>query len=99
MASGPLQKDVLEQYRGDGYVLARGMFDAEEIELLRRSAKRDKAFDDHSYSRADAEGGTIRLALWNRPGDTIHGMSARCRSIVDSAELRSAPVEWQRPTC
>jgi hypothetical protein len=37
--------------------------------------------------------------LWNRPGDTIHGMSARCRSIVDSAELRSAPVEWQRPTC
>lgn len=87
MASGPLQKNVLEQYRNAGYVLARGMFDAEEIELLRRSAKEDKGFDDHAFGRADSEGGTIRLALWNHPGDTIYGMFARCRSVVDSAEL------------
>ncbi len=86
MASGPLRQNTIEQYRADGYVLARAMFDAEEIELLRRSAKEDKSLDDHSYGRADSEGGTIRLALWNHPGDTIYGMFARCRSIVDSAE-------------
>lgn len=87
MASGPLTPDAIEQYRRDGYVLARAMFDSEEIELLRRSAKEDKSLDGHSYGRADSEGGTIRLALWNHPGDTIYGMFARCRSVVDSAEL------------
>jgi hypothetical protein len=87
MASGPLTQDALSQYQSDGYVLVRGMFDAEEIGLLRRSAKEDKAFDDHAYGRADSEGGTIRLALWNHPGDTIYGMFARCRSLVESAEL------------
>jgi len=87
MAGGPLGEGALAAYRNDGYVLARGMFDAGEIDLLRRSAKEDKTLDDHAYQRADSEGGSVRLALWNHPGDTIYGMFARCRSVVDSAEL------------
>jgi len=87
MASGPLGQDALKRYLNDGYVVARGMFDAEEIALLHRSAKEDKAFDDHAFDRADAEGGTVRLALWNHPGDSIYGMFARCRSVVESAEM------------
>lgn len=87
MARGPLTADALAGYQQDGYVLVRGMFDAEEIELLRRAAKEDKALDEHSFGRADAEGGVIRLSLWNHPGDGIYGMFARCRSLVDSAEV------------
>lgn len=87
MALGPLTPDAIGQYRTDGYVLARGMFDAKEIGFLRSCAKQDKALDDHAYARADPEGGAVRLALWNHPGDGIYGMFARCRSIVDSAEL------------
>jgi hypothetical protein len=86
MANGPLKEDEIRQYQTDGYVMARGMFDAEEMDFLRRSAREDKALDDHAYGRADSEGGTIRLALWNHPGDGIYGMFARCRSVVDSAE-------------
>lgn len=86
MARGPLTPEEVRQYRQDGYVLVRGMFDADEIELLRRSAKEDKALDDHAFGRADGAGGTVRLSLWNHPGDEIYGMFARCRSIVDSAE-------------
>ncbi len=87
MANGPLKEDAIRRYQTDGYVMARGMFDAEEIDFLRRSAKEDKALDDHAYGRADSEGGTVRLALWNYPGDGIYGMFARCRSVVDSAEM------------
>ena len=87
MARGPLTTDSLEAYSRDGYVLARGMFDAEEIELLRRSAKQDKAIDDHAFGRDDAEGGNVRLALWNHPGDGIYGMFARCRTVVETAEM------------
>ncbi len=87
MAKGPMGPDVLQQYREDGYVIARGLFDSEEIGLLGRAAREDKALDDHSFGRGDAEGGVIRLALWNHPGESIYGMFARCKSIVDTAEM------------
>src|SRR5690242_15091609 len=86
MAAGQLAKDILKDYERDGFVIARRMFDAEEIDLLRRAAREDRQLDQHSFGRGDGEGGTVRLSLWNHPGDTIYGMFARCESIVDSAE-------------
>jgi ectoine hydroxylase len=86
MAKGPLTEQQAAAYRDDGYVLAKGLFDAEEIGLLARAAREDRELDRHSYGRADGEGGTVRLSLWNHPGDTIYGVVARCESIVGSAE-------------
>ena len=86
MASGPIKEQRLEEYRRDGYILEKHLFDKEEIELLRRAAKEDRQLDQHSFGRGDGEGGTVRLSLWNHPGDTIYGMFARCESIVNSAE-------------
>ena len=86
MASGPIQDERVRDYQQDGYYLAKGLFDEEEIVLLRRAAKEDRELDQHSFGRGDGEGGTVRLSLWNHPGDTIYGMFARCESIVNSAE-------------
>src|SRR6201996_1687224 len=86
MAQGPLKDDALKTYERDGYVVAKGMFDGSEIELLRRAAKEDRELDQHSFGKGDGEGGTVRLSLWNHPGDTIYGMFARCETIVNSAE-------------
>ena len=86
MARGALMAEDVEQYRRDGFVLSPGMFSPREMGLLRRSARDDKALDDHAFGRADGEGGVVRLSLWNQPGDGIYGMFARCRSMVDSAE-------------
>jgi hypothetical protein len=73
-------------YRHEGYVIVRSLFDATEIDLLRRAAKEDRELDRHSFGRADGEGGTVRLSLWNHPGDGIYGMFARCERMVRSAE-------------
>ena len=86
MARGPLTDAEVAQYHQDGFVLVRRMFCGREIELLRRAAKEDKALDDHSFGKADGEGGVVRLSLWNHPGEGIYGMFARCRSVVDSCE-------------
>jgi ectoine hydroxylase len=86
MARGPLTHQELASYHEHGYVLAKAMFDAEETNLLYRAAKEDRELDQHSYGKGDGEGGTVRLSLWNHPGDTIYGMFARCESIVTSAE-------------
>jgi len=86
MAAGPLSNTRLDEYRQNGFVLERAMFNAEEINLLRRAAKEDRQLDQHSFGRGDGEGGTVRLSLWNHPGDTLYGMFARCETIVNSAE-------------
>src|SRR5437868_821287 len=86
MVRGSLGNEVLSEYERNGFVIARGMFNREEIGLLRRAAKEDRELDQHSFGRADGEGGVVRLSLWNHPGDTIYGMFARCESIVNTAE-------------
>jgi Phytanoyl-CoA dioxygenase (PhyH) len=86
MSPRVLTDGQLAHYHQDGYVLAPGFFDAEEIDLLRRSAKEDHELDRHAFGRADGEGGKVRLSLWNHPGDGVYGMFARCERMVRSAE-------------
>jgi hypothetical protein len=85
MARGCISDSEARQYHDTGFVVAKGFYDAGEIDLLKRAAKEDRTLDQHSFSRNDGEGGNVRLSLWNHPGDTIYGMFARCESIVDSA--------------
>ena len=86
MASGPLSDQQVNEYAVKGYTIARRMFDEEEIGLLGRAAREDRELDQHAFGRQDGEGGSVRLSLWNHPGDTIYGMFARCESVVKSAE-------------
>ena len=50
-------------FNQDGYVLVRQMFDSEEVNLLRRTAKSDRELDKRSYHSSDGEGGLARLSL------------------------------------
>lgn len=86
MSQGLFSAEQLADYQQDGYVLVRSLFDPEEIDLLRRAAKEDRAMDEHAFGRSDGEGGSVRLSLWNHPGDDLYGMFARCRRMVDTVE-------------
>src|SRR3954452_10563891 len=81
-----LSEAAAREYHDRGFYLARGLFDADEIALLHRAAKEDHELDKRSFGRADGEGGTVRLSLWNHPGEGIYGMFARCERVVHSAE-------------
>ena len=86
MAKGIIGDPEVATFNRDGFVLVRGMLEAEETALLGRAAREDRVLDEHSFGRADGEGGTVRLSLWNHPTDTLYGMIARSKSIVESAE-------------
>jgi ectoine hydroxylase len=89
----PLSAVQLEQFRRDGFIILRGLFDSEEIGLLGRAAKEDRVLDQHSFGREDGSGGNIRLSLWSEPGDNLYGMFARCRRIVGAMEqILGGPV-------
>ena len=81
-----LTNQQLQTYHHDGYIVVRNFFDQEEISLLHRAAQEDREMDQRSFGRADGEGGTVRLTLWNHPGDGIYGMFARCNRIVNACE-------------
>jgi len=81
-----LTTDQIATYHRDGFYIARQFFDSEETDLLRRAAHEDHQIDQRAFDRADGEGGTVRLTLWNHPGDSLYGMFARCERMVDSAE-------------
>ena len=81
-----LTDEQAAHYHEDGYLLARGFFHADEIDLLRRAAREDHELDRRAFGRADGEDGTVRLSLWNQPGEGIYGMFGRCEGVVRSAE-------------
>ncbi|HEX9925348.1 MAG TPA: phytanoyl-CoA dioxygenase family protein [Anaerolineae bacterium] len=76
----------IQQFNDDGFIIMRGLFDTEEMELLIKKSKADAGLQEDAYGRLDAGGNTIKLALWNDPKDDLYGMVSRCRRIVDSME-------------
>lgn len=84
--TGPLTSAQLASYATDGFLIRRALFDAEEIGRLQTAARSDAALEAHAFGRRDGEGGTVRLALWNHPDDSIFGLYSRCRRMADAAE-------------
>lgn len=82
----PLSDNQVNGFHKAGYLVVRGLFNTEEIELLGETAHHDKAMDTASSTMDDGKGNDVRLALWNHPGDGIYGMFARCKRVVDSVE-------------
>ena len=66
--SGIFTAEQLAAYQRDGYLVAPALFDAEEVDLLQRAAKEDKALDDNAFGRADGAGGSVRSGDDDRIG-------------------------------
>lgn len=83
----------LAQFHEDGFIIVRAMFDTAETELLRTAMEQDPEVASHLLDRLDAQGAATRIALWNRAGDSVYGMAARCARMVDTMEaLLGGPV-------
>ena len=83
----------LAQFHADGFVIVRAMFGAGETGLLRSAMEQDPEVATHLLDRPDSQGVATRIALWNRAGDSIYGLAARCARMVDTMEaILAAPV-------
>ena len=72
-----LSTDLINAFREEGYLIVRGLFDAQEASILHATAKADQAFEDHAYDLGDGEGGKAQLVLWNKAGEDLWGSIAR----------------------
>ena len=73
-------------FERDGFVMVRGVFDAEESKLLQQAMETDPQVRANLYDRFDAAGKTTKMVTWNQPGDSVYGLAARSRRIVDTME-------------
>jgi ectoine hydroxylase-related dioxygenase (phytanoyl-CoA dioxygenase family) len=91
--SSPITADDVLAYEREGLLFLRGLFNERETGLLRETMERDPAIAEHSLLRADAEGLSTRISLWNRAGDATYGLVARSARLVDTVEtLMGEPV-------
>ena len=81
------------EFNEKGFTYARGLFAPDEVKLLTDAMEQDPAVRASILDRRDGEGRSTRIALWNRAGDSVYGLAARCRRMVDtSAALLGGPV-------
>ena len=78
--------EQMEQWNRDGYILVRGLFDAEEMAILRETAVTDETLQEAAQGLKDGEGGVTRISGWNQAGDDAYGLVARSHRVVDLME-------------
>jgi ectoine hydroxylase-related dioxygenase (phytanoyl-CoA dioxygenase family) len=77
----------IAQFDRDGFLLVEGLLDREEVDLLGNIARADHALTQEAGSRADGEGGAVKLVVRNDvPADSIYGAIIRSRRIVEPME-------------
>ena len=81
-----LTPEELERYKERGYLIVRGLFSADEVTRVLGEAERDQELLSHTFDREDGEGGRVRMAVWNHPGDDVYGTLSRTARLVDRAE-------------
>lgn len=76
----------LAAYDRDGYFLARGLFDRDEVQKLLAFGQQDASLFSATYGRKDSTGRETKLALWNEAGEDLYSMFGRSPRIVDRME-------------
>ncbi len=77
----------IEAFQRDGFFIAEGLLNAEEVSLLGQIARADKDMTEQRASRADGEGGAVELVVRNElPAGSIYGAIVRSERIVRTME-------------
>jgi len=88
-----LSPQQIAEFHEQGFTIARKLFDQREVALLTDAMEHDPAVRSHILDRLDGEGRSTRIALWNRAGDSVYGLAARCARMVDTCEtLLGGPI-------
>lgn len=82
-----LTESQVTEFHRDGFLIVPDLLNVEEVDLLRQIAKADHALERDAGSRADGEGGAVKLVVRNDlPENTIYGAIVRSRRIVESMQ-------------
>ena len=82
-----LDSEQRAAYERDGYVVIDQLLDSEEVDLLRDISRADLELQRAATSRADGEGGAVKITVRNDlPRDDIYAAIVRSQSLVNAME-------------
>ena len=75
-----------QKFVNDGFIVVPSLFSEEEVVSLRQAAVESNEMKASTFSKADGEGGSIDMALWNNVDESIFGLFPRCERMVNRME-------------
>ncbi|MEC9345434.1 MAG: phytanoyl-CoA dioxygenase family protein [Pseudomonadota bacterium] len=91
--SGLLSAEETGFYVENGYLVVRGLFARDEVDLILDAAVSDDRLRQAAYSRTDTEGNETRMSVWDELDDDIYSIAMRTRRVVGRVEeLIGEPV-------
>lgn len=81
-----LSSNQIDDFNRDGYVIAKGFYNQEEITLLQNKAFNDDTLYERAWDKKDASGTVSKVCLWQYLGDDFYSMFSRGRRLADSVE-------------
>ncbi|XP_005111281.2 L-proline trans-4-hydroxylase [Aplysia californica] len=81
-------EDMKAAFDRDGFVTIKGLLNPQELAVVQESLQGPDSLssEQFSFGRADGEGKTARMSLWNHPGSDTTGTLARTRKMALTAE-------------
>jgi phytanoyl-CoA hydroxylase len=86
MEKQQLTSSHIEQYNRDGYLILKGLLNAEEVSKLHEIAIDDKAMSKNAINVNDSSGKRSKLSLWYKPGNDVYGLLTRSQSLVSAVD-------------
>ncbi|TBR41606.1 phytanoyl-CoA dioxygenase family protein [Marinomonas agarivorans] len=81
-----LTDQQVKDFHRDGYVIAKGFYNTEEIKKLQDMAFNDDSLYSRAWDKKDASGTVSKVCLWQDLGNDFYSMFSRGRRLADSVE-------------
>lgn len=84
MSNYQLNKEQIESYNKDGYLIVRNFLNDEEVKKLYSIATEDDTMRKHSFDLNDQTGKKTKLALWYTPGNDAYGLLTKSERMINA---------------
>lgn len=84
MGSFTLNKNQIEQYHRDGFIIINQFLNTEETEKLHHIAVNDDVMRKNAFDLNDQTGKKTKLSLWYTPGNDAYGLLTKSERMINN---------------
>ncbi|WP_312900034.1 phytanoyl-CoA dioxygenase family protein [Chryseobacterium taichungense] len=96
MGSFILNKNHIEQYHRDGFVIVNQFLSAQGTEKLHHIAVHDDVMRKNAFDLNDQTGKKTKLSLWYTPGNDAYGLLTKSERMINNV---NALLDGDAPVC
>jgi len=81
-------KGMQAAFEKDGFFIVKGLFNKDEVDIVESALQGPESLssDTYSFGRADGDGKSAKMSLWNNAGNDTTGVVSRMHKMAGTAE-------------